>query len=290
MRFLLVVLILGLVAPIAVSQEIVDNVVVVLDDSGSMSERMRSNRKVTKMEAAKTALITVVEQLPANAHLGIFLLNDGWLVKLGPVDKAQVIDAISNTGPSGGTPLGRSIKEGADALLMKREKEHYGSYKILIVTDGEASDSRLVDRFLPDILARGIAVDVIGVDMRGDHSLATQVQTYRSADDPESLEAAVKQVFAESSDDSDSSEEDYELAAAFPEGMAMEVIASLTDSGNHPIGESPKVVVNKDGTVQVQPAKPAAEGFGFGTVLILLVIVVVVVIGVFLFAANVNGY
>ena len=31
------------------------NVVVVLDDSGSMNERMRSNRRVTKMDAAKEA-------------------------------------------------------------------------------------------------------------------------------------------------------------------------------------------------------------------------------------------
>ena len=289
MRFLLAVLILGLVASFAVSQEIVDNVVVVLDDSGSMNERMRNDRSTTKMDAAKNALVTVVEQLPANAHIGIFMLNDGWLVKLGPVDKAQVINAIQNTSAGGGTPLGRSMKQGADALLLKREKEHYGSYKVLIVTDGEAGDRRLVDRYLPDILARGITVDVIGVDMRGNHSLATQVHTYRRADDPKSLETAVKQVFAESSGDSDTSEEDFELAAAFPEDMAMEVISSLTDSGNHPIGETPKTIVHEDGTVTTQPAAKS-EGGSFAGALIIILVVVVAVIAIFVFIGANSRY
>jgi uncharacterized protein YegL len=287
MRFLFAILILGLLAPVAISQEIVDNVVVVLDDSGSMNERMRSNRKTTKMEAAKEALTTVVEQLPANAHIGIYMLNDGWLVRLGPVDKAQVVDAISKTHANGGTPLGYSMKEGADALLMKREKDHYGSYKVLIVTDGEAGDNYLVNKYLPDILARGITVDVIGVDMAGSHSLATQVHTYRKADDPESLEAAVKQVFAETSGDSDSSEEDFELAAAFPEDMAMQVIASLTDSGNHPIGETPKVIVREDGTVETQQQQPAkGGGMPVGAILLIVVVALVCLIGVLAAAAR----
>ncbi len=39
------------------------NVVVLLDDSGSMNEALRSNRRLPKIEAAKNALRTVMEQL-----------------------------------------------------------------------------------------------------------------------------------------------------------------------------------------------------------------------------------
>ena len=65
------------------------HVVVVLDDSGSMSQPMRG-RKETKMEAAKTALITVLEQLPEDTVVGVLLLNgpdngQSWVIPLGPI-------------------------------------------------------------------------------------------------------------------------------------------------------------------------------------------------------------
>ena len=48
-----------LVGTLAASQ----NVVVILDDSGSMADRMRSTRNVRKIDAAKTALHAVLEQV-----------------------------------------------------------------------------------------------------------------------------------------------------------------------------------------------------------------------------------
>ena len=224
------------------SNAIVDNVVVVLDDSGSMDERLRSDRNTTKMEAAKVALVKVLDQLPSDAHVGVIMLSGShggrWLLPLGAVNKAQVTEKVQSIGAGGGTPLGERIKDGTDVLLTKRDSAHYGSYRLLVVTDGEANDQRLVDLYLPDIMSRGITVDVIGVDMAGDHSLATQVHNYRRADDPASLEAAIKETFAETpQDDPDAAEEDYELVAAFPDGMAPEVIKKLTQTGNHEIGE-----------------------------------------------------
>ena len=44
-------------------------VVVVVDDSGSMADRMRYER-VRKMEAAKKALSVVLEKLPSDASVG----------------------------------------------------------------------------------------------------------------------------------------------------------------------------------------------------------------------------
>lgn len=232
------------------------NVVVVLDDSGSMDGYLGNT---TKMEAAKTALYTVLEKLPQDAKAGIILLNNGWgndnkwVVPLGKVDMQKVKTAISGVTANGGTPLGESMKAGADKLLETRDKEHYGTYSLLIVSDGEANDPGLVESYLPDIMARGITVDVIGVKMSGQHSLATKVHTYRTADDPESLTKAISEVFAESTGSGDSGQEDFELANAFQDNeIAAAVLKALSSTGNHPIGEKPLVtpLLDDQGNVQ----------------------------------------
>ncbi len=221
------------------------NVVVVLDDSGSMSGGMRSDRRTRKMDAAKQALIEVLQRLPDDAQVGVVVLNgrsaqDAWIVPLGPIDRQQMRTAIQGIRPSGGTPLGRFIKVGADALLALREREHYGMYRLLIVTDGEATDADLIEAYLPDILSRGLSVDVIGVDMEEAHSLATRVDTYRRADDSASLSRAISEVFAESSGAAvNTGETDFELLAEIPSELAAAALTALGASGNHPIGQEP---------------------------------------------------
>jgi uncharacterized protein YegL len=217
------------------------NVIVVLDDSGSMNEPM-AKQNMTRMLAAKRALRKVLEILPDDTHVGVVLLNgridgDAWVIPLGPVDMGRVDGLISQVEAGGGTPLGKFMKVGADALLEARKKDHYGSYRLLLVTDGEANDEELVDRFLPDILSRGLTVDVIGVDMAETHSLATRVHSYRQADNPDSLTEAVPEVFAETStDENDTGESDFELLEAFPDGMAVAALGALTAGGDLPIG------------------------------------------------------
>jgi hypothetical protein len=131
------------------------------------------------------------------------------------------------------------MKAGTDALLAMRESQRYGTYKLLIVTDGEATDQQLVDAYLPDILSRGIVVDVIGVNMAQDHSLATQVHTYRRADDEASLQQAISDiVLGESTADAgDAGESDFELLAGFPDEVAAEALGALAQMGNQPIQE-----------------------------------------------------
>ncbi|MEM8678677.1 MAG: vWA domain-containing protein [Planctomycetota bacterium] len=228
-----------------------DNVVVILDDSGSMRDSMgrRRGQRLTRMDAAKSALVTVLEQLPEDAHVGIATLNrkvrgqGHWIVPLGPVDVEAARNAIGQVQADGGTPLGEFLKRGADALLEKRAAEHYGTFRLLVVTDGEANDGTLLESYLPDVLSRGITVDVIGVDMDSDHSLATQVHSYRRADDPESLTEAVQEVFAETTGGSaQDGSDDFELLQPLPDDVAQAVLLSLGESGNQPIQ-----AVEKDG-------------------------------------------
>ena len=127
-------------------------------------------------------------------------LNRGWVVQLQPIDRKRLQVQVDRLRARGGTPLGQRMKDATDELLKLREKDPYGDYRLLVVTDGEASDQDVLDAVLPDIMSRNLIVDVIGVDMQSEHSLATQVSNYRRADDPASLEEAIADSLAESDD------------------------------------------------------------------------------------------
>ncbi|MDA1051980.1 MAG: VWA domain-containing protein [Planctomycetota bacterium] len=237
------------------------NIVIVLDDSGSMGEPLRSDRRTQKIDAARSALRTVLEQLPDDSQVGVLVLNgeqDAWLIPLAPIDKAEVNSVVGRIRASGGTPLGSSIKIAADALLQARAKQHYGTYKLLIVTDGEAGDKELVEQYLPDIISRGLVVDVIGVDMQQTHSLATKVQTYRRADDARSLEQAISEVVLgeSSADTSDAGESDFEILQGLPSEVAVVILNTLANQGNQPIGPQRPAATFGSGEQQLPPGGP----------------------------------
>ncbi len=216
-----------------------DNVVIVLDDSGSMNERM--NGGVKRIDAAKKAIAFVLKQFPPDTKLGLMLLNGErskkhWAIPLEHLSVPQATRRVEAVVADGATPLGDRMREGADALLRLREKQIYGNYRLLIVTDGEASDANLLALYLPDVLSRGLMVDAIGVDMKQDHSLATRVHTYRRADDGEALSKAVQEVFAEKIDaNTTNSNADFALLQAIDDLTAKEALIALSKPNNTPV-------------------------------------------------------
>ncbi|MCA9126822.1 MAG: VWA domain-containing protein [Planctomycetales bacterium] len=219
------------------------NVVVVIDDSGSMDADMwtASGQRIRRIDAAKQALVQVLGDLPPETNVGVLALNtilDGsnWLVELGPATAEDRVQQINQLRAEGGTPLGEFLKQGADALLQARDKQLYGTYRLLIVSDGEANDPDLVEAYLPQILARGIVVDVIGVDMSVQHSLATRVHNYRSANDESALTSAISEVFAETlADDGMDGDAAFDMLKNLPDEFASEAIQVLTNVGNLPL-------------------------------------------------------
>ena len=224
----------------------VDNVIIVLDASGSMKETMKGGgRHINRLQAAKKAIKEVMKTIPQSTQVGLLVFggrHNGWVYPLGVRDDVQLFKAVDKVNAAGGTPLGEYMKKAADQLLKARKKQYgYGSYRLLIVTDGEASDSRLVEKYTPDIVARGIVTDVIGVDMKKAHTLATKVHSYRSANDPAALKKAIQEVFAEvgKTSDGQSGENTFEELEGFPADLSMAVISAWGSSGNHKIGEVP---------------------------------------------------
>jgi uncharacterized protein YegL len=246
------------------SELAIDNVVILLDCSGSMANRMRGGGQV-KMDAAKNALKQVLRQIPQEVRVGLLAfgganLPSEWLYPLGPRDDVRLARAIDLPQPGQGTPLGAYIKKAADRLLEEREKQlGYGTFRLLVVTDGEAQDQDLVNRFTPEVIARGIIVDVIGVAMDQQHTLATKAHSYRAAQDARALQRAIAEVFAEvrpSNDDTGA--EAFAVIAPLPQEVALAAIHALTASGNQPIGVK-SVLSPQAPPAGAAPAPPARQ-------------------------------
>lgn len=227
----------------ALAQEAADNVIIVLDASGSMSGKLKGT-DLSRMEAAKSALKEVLRQITPTTRIGLLVfsakdLKDSWVFPLGPRDDARLNTAIDRLQPGAGTPLGEFIKYGADRLLEERKKQFgYGTYRLLVVTDGEANDQNLVERYTPDVISRGIIMDVIGVGMDTRHTLATKAHSYRSANDPAALKQAIQAVFAElGAGAKDTAGDDaFAVIAPLPLEVAQAALQALATSGNEPIG------------------------------------------------------
>jgi hypothetical protein len=217
------------------------NVVVVLDDSGSMDEWMQTTAGgARRIDAAKEALVAVLAKLPGDTNVGIVTLNSmvegsNWVIPLGPLKATNWQNRVAQIEAQGGTPLGEYMKVGADQLLVARAKQYYGVSRLLVVTDGEANNPDLVQAYVPDILTRGIILDVIGVDMQSDHSLATRAHSYRRADDDRSLTQALTEVFAETTVDDQAGADSFELLAGLPDEFATQAIAALSQRNDEPI-------------------------------------------------------
>ena len=242
--------------------QVTDNVIVVVDASGSMGTPMGGT---DRMSVAREALKQVLGQVPESTHIGVLVFPRGdWVYPLGSRVEQRLNTAIDSIRSGGGTPLGSYMKRGADALLKARKKQFgYGTYRLLVVTDGEANDRNLVEGYTPDIISRGITIDVIGVDMESEHTLATKVHTYRSADNPDSLRQAITEVFAEvsSADTGQTDEDAFELIADLPKQTASEMLKSLSTTGNDPIQDytvmrraSPNTQSNSSSSGSVSPS------------------------------------
>jgi uncharacterized protein YegL len=217
------------------------------------------NGRIQKIAAAKNAVRKVVAALPPSTNVGLFVfgnVRNSNPVPIGPKNDDLINDAIAGIGASGGTPLGEYIQKAADQLLAQREKNlGYGWYQLIVVTDGEANDKKLMDRVATEVLRRGLAMDVIGVGMTNAHSLAKRSTSYRAANDTTALDKALEEVTAETGSNISTSNDDFELISWLSEDQAKGIISTLGNNENQPLFEKPKVF---EAAVQ-QPTPPNTE-------------------------------
>ena len=270
-----------------------DNIVVILDASGSMQDKFSGDRTKSKMEAAKAALQQVLANIPDGTQIGLLVfsganIHNEWVYPLGPKDTEKLIAAIHLPQPSGDTPLGKYIRIGANRLLEQREKQYnYGNYRLLVVTDGEASDADKVKHYTPEILNRQIRIDVIGVDMKTDHMLANVVDSYRKADNPGELVAAVSQILAETGGTGTDvgGEDAFEYIAPLSPELAADLIQRLTTPpSNASIAVKPAEATPTQRTPPRKTSTPQQQDSGNqGTLWFVVIVIALSVIGFLIF-------
>lgn len=208
------------------------NIVFVLDGSGSMSTSLASDHSVSRMEMAKTALKTVLKTVPNTDNVGLVVFSashNGWVYNLGPIDYAKLNSIIDSITPGWGTPLGEYTKLAGDALLSLQ-----GVKKLVILTDGEANDVATLNQYVENFVKNNVSVDVIGLDMQQNHSLSQIASSYRRGDNLAGLENAIREILGEMSVNDTASQEAYETLKDFPTEAASGIINSLKKYNEKP--------------------------------------------------------
>jgi hypothetical protein len=172
------------------------------DMSGSMDEKCSGKRKI---DGAKEAVTRFMKNIPDDVNIGLMLVGtrsgDDYAEAL-PIasgNKEEFLRIINSLHPSGGTPLGEALSASVDKIVDQYKKQlGYGTYRIIIITDGEQTG---IDLKKPcNYLARHgfIGLYSIGLCMKSSHTLKKYSLSYRDANNYEELEEALVEATAES--------------------------------------------------------------------------------------------
>ncbi|MDW5326435.1 VWA domain-containing protein [Plantactinospora sp. KLBMP9567] len=188
----------------------------VLDVSGSMRAADIGGR--SRISVAQQAFNEVVDALPDDTQLGIRVLGATYpgkdkavacrdtqqLVPVGPVDRAAAKSAIATLRPTGHTPIGLALREGARDLGTEG-----GNRRIVLITDGEDTcappDPCDVAR---ELAAQGTKLVVDTLGLAPDEKVRRQLLciagatggTYAAAQTPEQLTKRIRQLVRRAED------------------------------------------------------------------------------------------
>ncbi|MGB8490250.1 MAG: vWA domain-containing protein [Bacteroidales bacterium] len=174
----------------------------VFDMSGSMGEKCSGKRKI---DGAKEAVTRFMKNVPDDVNIGLMLLGTrsgvdyAEALPIASGNKEEFLRIINSLHPSGGTPLGEALSASVDKIVEQYKKQlGYGTYRIIIITDGEQTG---IDLKQPcSYLAQHgfIGLYSIGLCMNKSHTLKKYSLSYRDANNYEELEEALVEATAES--------------------------------------------------------------------------------------------
>lgn len=154
-------------------------VILAFDVSSSMAAE---DLEPTRMEAAKAAARTFVENQPSTIQIGVVAFSNGGLVLQPPTDdQTAVLTTIERLSPQGGTSLGQGIFTALNAIAGKAipinpealeegaalEIDPYPSAVILLLTDGENTSSPDPLEIAQVAAEAGVRIYPIGIGSEG---------------------------------------------------------------------------------------------------------------------------
>jgi hypothetical protein len=184
--------------------ELITNVALVLDCSGSMRETTKEG--VTKMEAAKRVMTDLIKKIPNGLNVTFIIYgHEAYggaddprncqavkvarpLGKLDDAGKAELTELVAGLKPTGGTPIALSLKVTGEELA--KDKDAFSG--IVLITDGlescKGNPTEEVTTLLANLkLSFGVNVVGLGVNADGDAALKALADAghgkYYDADD-----------------------------------------------------------------------------------------------------------
>jgi len=191
----------GKVQPQTVADKMITrNFVIIFDDSRSMAEPDADGNK--KMDTAKNAVVEWSKSVPAGANVGLVSFRSGvWpLQPLTPASKEQLISTVRDIYQHGSTPLSEAFAKSFHMLTKQGLQQlGYGEYTLVVITDGKADDSNLLNKWVQFVLNNSpILIYTIGFGIGTDHTLNQPGLTqYKPAENLAELREGLKDVLAE---------------------------------------------------------------------------------------------
>lgn len=167
----------------------------ILDGSGSMGWNCEREQKIV---GAKRAVRQFLQTIPSDVNIGLYVFDaagESERLPIGKDNRAAFLSAVDAMNYGGGTPLARAIRFGTDRLVDQYKRQlGYGTYAIIVVTDGEASSLGSAARYARQY---GFSVHTIGFCIGGDHPLRTLADSYRAANNAEEIARGLTEIVAE---------------------------------------------------------------------------------------------
>ncbi|MCR5700829.1 MAG: VWA domain-containing protein [Lachnospiraceae bacterium] len=147
--------------------------VMVIDQSGSMTAPSEENSSVTGLDLAKQAAMSAALEVREDDEVGVLAFDDkfNWTVPIKEVGNGDdVCDAISTIGYGGGTSIYPAVKEAYNQISQSDAKIKH----IILLTDGQ-DEFRDYEDLYEKINDAGITVSTVAVGSGSDRSLLESI-------------------------------------------------------------------------------------------------------------------
>ncbi|MGB0695589.1 MAG: vWA domain-containing protein [Rhodospirillaceae bacterium] len=184
------------------SNPLAENLFLIVDGSGSMLNAGCSDGR-PKIDVARESILRFIDTVPETTNLGLLMFDarghNLWST-LETNNREDIRTAINDMQADGGTPLGIALDYVMGQLRGQAALQRgYGDYRVVVVTDGEASDEFKLNSVMNELLDTPVMLYTVGFCIDENHALNIPGQTfYAAATSPQELERGLNAVLAES--------------------------------------------------------------------------------------------
>ena len=180
--------------PVDLGQISRKNYIIIFDGSGSMTGH--------KIATAKAALKRFIMTIPRDANVGLVAFDRSGCTERASLGtpREKIVAIVDGITAGGYTPLGGAFTIAYDRLVRQANRQSgYGEYHIVVLTDGRATDGRIMPQKVAAILAESpVVIHTIGFQIGSGHALNQPGRTYYTvADNFEELSRGLVAVLAE---------------------------------------------------------------------------------------------